>query len=41
MTGRGSLIDVVAVWSGLAPWQVALMLGMLLLVGWVLIRGRR
>jgi len=41
MTGRGSLIDVIALWCGLAPWQVALMLGMLLIGGWLLIRGRR
>jgi hypothetical protein len=41
MTGRGSLIDVIALWSGFAPWQVALMVGMLLIGGWSLVRGRR
>jgi len=41
MTGRGSLIDMIALWSGLAPWQVALTLGILLIGGWILIRGRR
>jgi hypothetical protein len=41
MTGRSSLIDVIALWSGFAPWQVALMLGMLLIGGLLLTRWRR
>jgi hypothetical protein len=46
MSGRAPLVDVVAYYSGLAPWAVVLLLGMLLAVGllvlgWALTRGRR
>jgi len=41
MTGRAPLVDVVAYYSGLAPWAVVLLLGMLLVGGLLLARGRR
>ena len=42
MTGRAPLVDVVAYYSGLAPWAVVLLLGMLLLIaGCYLLWGRR
>jgi hypothetical protein len=41
MTGRGPLlINTLALWSGLQPGHVALLLGMLLLGG-LLLMGRR
>jgi hypothetical protein len=43
MTGRAPLVDVVAYYSGLAPWTVVglLAVGLLVLLGWALTRGRR
>ena len=41
MTGRGPLIDTLALWGGLRPGYVALLLGMLLVGGLLLIRGQR
>jgi hypothetical protein len=42
VTGRAPLVDVVAYYSGLAPWAVVLLLGMLLLIaGCYLLWGRR
>jgi hypothetical protein len=37
--GRGSLVAAIGAWTGLAPWYVVLLLGMLLVVGSVLARG--
>jgi hypothetical protein len=46
VTGRAPLVDAVAYYSGLAPWAVVLLLGMLLAVGllvgaWIFSRSRR
>jgi len=42
MTGRAPLVDAVAYYSGLAPWAVAGLLAVVLLImGWILASARR
>jgi hypothetical protein len=41
VTSRGPLIDAIVRLSGFAPWQVVILLGILLVGTVLLIRGRR